>query len=186
MEYPVRTSLTPAVKAASSKEQGDHSMWGQPRKASYQRGHVVSARRAWRELHCPNSSPLGIERRPRRKVARTRRDQRVALSAYWEALPIHAGRPSLRGVKGRTERLTTSSAHFAANAGSPKQERDAPAWRRSFHITQGAPVMGRAADPRGDLTDGGISPWQHWAKPASSGRKGSSLPAENDPKARLC
>ena len=55
MEYPVRTSLTPAVQAASSKEQGDHSMWGKPRKASYQRWRVVSARCAWRELHCPNS-----------------------------------------------------------------------------------------------------------------------------------
>jgi hypothetical protein len=159
MEYPVRTPLTPAVKAASSKEQGDHSMWGKPRKASYQCCHVVSARCAWRELHCPNSSPLGLERRPRRKGARTRRDQRVARPGYWEALPIHAGRPSIRGAKGRTESLNTSSAHFAANAGSPKQEGYPPAWRRSFHITQGAPVMGRAADPTTDLTDGGINPW---------------------------
>jgi len=143
MDHLVRTPLTPDFVSESSKEQGNHSMWGRSRIGESLTPRAISARCAWRELYCPNSSLPVFWHTP-------------SEGGYHTTGPRH-GNPKAAGVANhqpwrtfnqKAQKTNGAPTHivprFAVNAGSPTQGQHVPAWRQNFHITQSHAVMDMA------------------------------------------
>lgn len=142
----MRTPLTPDLVSESLKGQGDHSMGGRSRIGESPTPRAISARCVWQELYCPNSSPPVYVGRPRRKVARSRRDQGSDDTKVLSVIIHPPWRTLYQGEQGTNGVPNHIVSHFAANAGSPTQGNIPLNGDRASILLNVAPVMDAAED----------------------------------------